>query len=88
MAAKKRPLLDQMSDNPKNDWTIADVQKVCKEHGIELKKPSKGSHYMAVSPHLLGHQSIPYKRPIKPVYIKDLVTMIRVHIEVSRRGKA
>lgn len=85
--APKVPLLEQMRRNPLADWTIADVQRLCDEHGIDLMKPTRDSHYKAASPHLVGHQSIPYKRPIKSVYIKALVAMIDAHIMVETQLK-
>lgn len=78
--APKKPLLEQMRRNPQGDWTINAIQKLCDEHGIELQPPTRDSHYKAVSPYLAGHQSVPYKRPIKPIYIRSLVGMIDAHI--------
>lgn len=78
--APKKPLLDKMRANPKGDWTIGDVQKLCDQHGVTLEPPSGSSHYKAVSPYLAGHQTVPYKRPIKPFYITSLVSMIDAHM--------
>ncbi|WMT91178.1 type II toxin-antitoxin system HicA family toxin [Pelagibacterium sp. H642] len=77
--APKKPLLEQMRLNPRADWDINAIRKLCGEHGIELQPPSNGSHYKAVSPYLAGHLTIPYKRPIKPVYIRELVEMVSAH---------
>lgn len=85
--AKKRPILEEMRANPRADWTIADVEKACKEHHIDFMAPSKGTHYKAASPHLTAHLTIPAHRPIKAVYIKALVGMIDAHLhEAKRRG--
>ena len=81
--APKKPLLEQMRLNVKADWDINAIRKLCDEHGIELQPPSNGSHYKAVSPYLGGHQTIPYKRPIKPIYIRKLVEMIDAHLAVK-----
>lgn len=85
--APKIPLLEKMRRNPKGDWSISDVQRLCDEHGIDLFQPRRDSHYMAASPYLSGHQSVPYKRPIKPVYIRALVVMIDAHIECVKAEK-
>lgn len=85
--APKVPLLEKMRSNPRDGWTIADVQRLCDEHGIDLMKPTRDSHYKAASPHLSAHQSIPYKRPIKPIYIRALVAMIDAHIECENKQK-
>lgn len=85
--APKIPLLEQMRRNPQADWTIGDVQRLCDEHGIDLMKPTRDSHYKAASPYLAAHQSVPYKRPIKVIYIKALVAMIDAHIQIQKREK-
>ena len=85
--ARKIPLLDQMRRNPQAGWSIGDVQRLCDEHGIELMKPTRDSHYKAASPFLAAHQCVPYKRPIKPVYIKGLIAMIDAHIEYQKSEK-
>lgn len=78
--APKKSLLEKMRANPAGDWSISDIAKVCRENGVNLQAPHCGSHYKAVSPHLPGHQTVPYKRPIKPFYIESLVAMIDAHI--------
>lgn len=55
--AKKIPLLEQMRRNPRADWDIDDVAKLCAEHDIELEPPS--SHYKAISHHLQGTRRFP-----------------------------
>jgi hypothetical protein len=85
--AKKRPLLEQMRGNPRADWNIKDVENVCNEHNIKLMPPTRGDHYKAASPYIAGHQTIPARRPIKPVYIKALVSMIELHIELAEQSE-
>jgi hypothetical protein len=86
--APKIPLLEQMRRNPRGDWTIDDVAKLCAEHHIELEAPSGGSHYKAISPFLPGHLTIQERhRRIKPPYIRSLVAMVDVHIETMKQGK-
>jgi hypothetical protein len=87
VAAKKIPLLEQMRRNPKADWTIDDVARLCSQNGITLDPPTGSSHYTAYSPFLAGQLCIPYKRRIKPFYIGEMVDMIDAHIEVARRMK-
>jgi hypothetical protein len=85
--AKKIPLLEQMRRNPRADWTIDDVAKLCRQHDIELDKPSSGSHYTAYSPHFAGQMAIPRKRPIKPIYITGLIDLIDAAIEMNRENR-
>ena len=42
-------LLDRMRRNPAADWTIADVEKVCRDHGL-MFRAGKGSHCHAKHP--------------------------------------
>lgn len=69
--------LDAMRANPRAGWRITDVEQVCKEHGI-LCQPSRGgsSHYKVAHPAMVRKLSIPFARPIKPVYIRELVRFI------------
>lgn len=85
--ATKIPLLEQMRRNPRGDWTIDHVARLCAEHDIELEAPSGGSHYKAISPFLPGHLTIQERhRRIKPPYIRSLVQMVEAHILVKDQG--
>lgn len=85
--APKIPLLEKMRSNARGGWTIEDISRLCSEYGVDLMKPTRDSHYKAASPYLSAHLSIPFKRPIKPVYIKALVAMIDAHIIVKGEEK-
>jgi hypothetical protein len=70
-------LFEQMRGNPQGDWTIKDVQKVCRENGLTCQPPTGGgSHYKVSHPRIAYIQTVPFKRPIKPVYIKRVVSFI------------
>lgn len=69
--------LENMRNNPRGDWRIEDVEAVCRERGILCSAPrGGGSHYKVAHPRMAEKLTIPYKRPIKPVYIRKLVTFI------------
>lgn len=72
--ASKR--LEQMRRNPRADWCIEDVVAVCKEFDVPCVKPTKGSHYKVSHPSQREIWTIPFKRPIKTVYIRKLVVFI------------
>ena len=76
----KKPLLDQMAENPAKGWRIADIEVLCNQVGLTLKPPSSGSHYKIISDILHGALTVPYKRPVKTFYIKQLVGLARAHI--------
>jgi hypothetical protein len=69
--------LERMRRNPVGDWTIRDVESVCREYAV-LCEPARGggSHYKVAHPQMAEKLTIPYKRPIKPVYIRKLVAFI------------
>lgn len=66
-----------MRSNPRGDWKITDVAAVCREFGITCE-PARGgsSHYKVSHPSMVPILTIPFKRPIKAVYIIRLVVFI------------
>jgi hypothetical protein len=70
--------LEAMAANPRSNWTIADVEALCSEFGVSCAPPTGGgSHYKIAHPSLREKLTIPFKRPIKPVYIKKLVAFVK-----------
>ena len=69
--------LEEMRANPYGKWRIQDVETVCRHYGV-LCEPSRGgsSHYKIAHPAMRRKLSIPFARPIKPVYIRDLIKFI------------
>ncbi len=65
-----------MRANPKDGWTIADVRVVCDAAGVELRSPKGSSHYKVTHESQREILTIPFNRPIKPLYIKRLVGFI------------
>ena len=74
--AKKRSLLDQMRDHPRGDWSIGDIERLCREHRLDLMKPTGGSHYKISCREIAYILTVPAHRPIKPVYIRELVSFV------------
>lgn len=72
----KRSRFERMKANPKGDWTIGDVEGLCRDEGWTCQPPSNGTHYKVSSPDGQFTTTIPAKRPIKPFYIKLLIGMI------------
>lgn len=69
--------LERMRRNPRGDWRIEDVAAVCREHGVACEKSRSGSsHYKVAHPAVHEILTVPFKRPIKPVYIRKLVAFI------------
>ena len=66
--------LDAMRRNPYGDWTITDIAALCRELGIVCEPArSGGSHYKIAHPRMAAKLTVPFKRPIKAVYVKQLV---------------
>ena len=72
-----RDFLERMKRNPAGDWSIRDVEQVCRADGISCTPPSGGgSHYKISHPSQREILTVPFRRPIKPVYIRKLVRFI------------
>lgn len=72
-----RDRLDRMRANPAGDWTIADIEAVCRQYGIRVSPPSGGgSHYKVSHAGSRDILTIPSRRPIKPVYIRKLIRFV------------
>ena len=72
--ANSKKLLDKMRNNPR-DWRIDQLEVVAKNYGINVRK-SGGSHVVFDHPEWIELLCIPAKRPIKPIYVKKLVSLI------------
>jgi len=70
-------LLERMRGNTAGDWTIRDVETVCRQFGVLCAPPrGGGSHDKIGHPGMAEKLTIPSKRPIKPVYIRGLIAFI------------
>lgn len=69
--------LEQMRSNPRGDWKIADVEALCREFGIDcMTNRSGGSHYKITHSSQNEILTVPFKRPIKAIYIRKLVGFV------------
>jgi hypothetical protein len=69
--------LDKMRENPAGGWQMSDIQALCREHGVFCEAPrGGGSHYKIAHPTMPTKLTIPFKRPIKPIYIRKLVAFL------------
>jgi hypothetical protein len=75
--AKVSDRLERMRVNPGGGWRIDDVEAICREYDVLCVPPrGGGSHYKIAHPAVAEKLTIPFKRPIKPVYIRKLVTFL------------
>jgi hypothetical protein len=64
-----------MRANPQADWTIPDIERVCREVGLTITPPRRGPHYKVREPLGGTTLTIPARRPIRAVYIRALVEL-------------
>lgn len=74
-----------MRANPKADWRIQDVEALCREFEILCEPARAGSsHFKIAHPLIARKLTVPFKRPIKPVYIRALVAFVDDVAEATR----
>jgi hypothetical protein len=67
-------LLDEMRANPAAGWRMSDIEKVCREFGARCVPPrGGGSHFKVSHPSQSNIVTVPFRRPIKVVYIVKIV---------------
>ena len=69
-------VLERMRSNPRGDWRIADIERLCRQYGVACEAPRRGSHHKLTHPLLPDHVTVPARRPIKAVYIRDVVAFV------------
>jgi predicted RNA binding protein YcfA (HicA-like mRNA interferase family) len=69
-------LYAKIVNNPKN-VTFEELDKILHKQGFKRSNPSSGSsHYTYRHPELTNILTIPYKRPIKAIYVKQALAII------------
>lgn len=68
--------LHKMRRNPLG-WSIEELQAVAEENFVDWRRPGRGgSHVIFSTPGVREIVSVPSKRPIKPIYIKQFLALI------------
>lgn len=68
-----------------NGWRIDELQSVAEENGVGWRKPGHGgSHVIFSASGVREIVSVPAKRPIKPVYIRQFLALIDNAVEVKQ----
>ncbi len=63
-------------------WRIEELQSVADENGVSWRRPGHGgSHVIFSAAGVRQILSVPAKRPIKPVYIKQFLALIDNAVE-------
>jgi predicted RNA binding protein YcfA (HicA-like mRNA interferase family) len=71
---KAEKLLEKMRANPR-DWRIESLEAVARRYGISVRKTG-GSHFVFIHPDSELMVTVPFKRPIKPVYIFQFLALL------------
>ncbi len=66
-------LLDAMRQNP-FDWRIEQLQTVARRVGMGIRNEG-GSHHVFSHPQVAEVVCVPAHRPIKPVYVRQFVSL-------------
>ena len=79
--SKRQKRLERIRQNP-NNVSLADLQRVLEDYGFEYRK-TVGSHYTFT--YVINDETrlfvVPFKRPIKPIYVKQALRIIDQIIE-------
>lgn len=79
-------LLLKMRRN-RTGWRIEELQTVADENFVEWRRPGRGgSHVIFSAPGVREIVSVPSRRPIKPVYIKQFLSLIDAAREIGHGG--
>jgi hypothetical protein len=80
-------LLEKMRANPAAGWRLANVETVCRAYGVACDPPSGGgSHYKISHASQRNILTLPFRRPIKPIYVRKLVQFIDHVRSADERG--
>lgn len=75
-------VLVKMRRNPRANWTMETLLSIAFRLGIEVRN-SGGSHHVFSYPGVEEDISIPFRRPVKPLYIKKFLARVDAVDEVS-----
>lgn len=68
--------LQKIRKNPLG-WRIEELQAVAEENFVDWRRPGRGgSHVIFSTPGVREIVSMPAKRPIKPIYIKQFLALM------------
>jgi hypothetical protein len=66
-------------------WRIEDLIAIASAHGLESRRPGHGgSHVIFSANGVRDIVSVPAKRPIKPIYVKQFLTLLDSATEVNQ----
>lgn len=85
--AKATKIFERMEANPGDNWRIDQIISVADAEKLIVRRPSNGSHYTFASQYLQSILTVPHKRPIKALYVKKFVAMVKSHRDAKEEDK-
>ena len=68
-------LQQAMRRNPAGDWKMADLLTLGKRYGLSVRSTG-GSHHVFSHAHSVNTLTVPARRPIKAIYIKQFLALL------------
>lgn len=72
--SKAEKLLAKMRSNPR-DWRMEELESVANRFGVDVRKTG-GSHFVFMHPNSDLAITVPFKRPIKAVYVTQFLALL------------
>ncbi|MGB5732912.1 MAG: type II toxin-antitoxin system HicA family toxin [Thiohalocapsa sp.] len=72
--SKAEKLLAEMRSNPR-DWRMEELETVANRFGVDVRKTG-GSHLVFLHPNSDLAITVPFKRPIKAVYVTQFLALL------------
>lgn len=72
--SKAGKLVERMRANPR-DWRMESLEAAARRHKIQVRKTG-GSHFVFLHPESDIAVTIPFRRPIKPIYIMQFLALV------------
>lgn len=67
--------IEAMRSNPKGDWQIGDFETIARALGMTTRS-GRGSHVVFSHAASRMRLTVPARRPIKPVYVREFIAFI------------
>jgi predicted RNA binding protein YcfA (HicA-like mRNA interferase family) len=80
-------LIAAMKQSPQADWTMQQLLSLAQRHHIEVRSTG-GSHHVFSHLDLSTVLTVPARRPIKAVYIKQFVALVEQSILANEAAAA
>jgi predicted RNA binding protein YcfA (HicA-like mRNA interferase family) len=72
--SKADKVLEKMRRNPR-DWRMESLEAVARRHGVDVRKTG-GSHFVFLHPDSELAITVPFKRPVKPIYVIQFLALL------------